>query len=199
MQSVLIVIFENESKAYEGLNVLQEMDLQGSITVYAHGVVVKNAKGASIAKGCDDTGPSGLVFGALIGALVGALGGPAGLAAGALVGSIAGEGVDLSKAGMGRHFLDDVARTLLPGRAAVIAEIQDLSPAALDAQMTALGGTVSRLDPAEVKQALLEERHAAIKVECAQEQGEKHAAAEREAHTEVELLREKAEERHIQM
>ena len=42
MERMLVVVFENESQANEGAKVLRQLDLDGSIAVYAHAVVVKN-------------------------------------------------------------------------------------------------------------------------------------------------------------
>jgi uncharacterized membrane protein len=47
MERMLVVVFENESQANEGARVLRQLDLDGSIAVYAHAVVVKKANAAA--------------------------------------------------------------------------------------------------------------------------------------------------------
>jgi uncharacterized membrane protein len=182
MERMLVVVFENEKKAYEGTKVLRQLDLDGSITVYAHAVVVKNPDGAVIARERDDEGPFGLLVGIALGALLGALGGPAGLAIGATAGLLAGGAADLDNARVGEDFIDDVTNALLPNRAAVVAEIEEDATGPLDTQMEAIGGTVFRRALSEVKHTIHDEQIAAIKADLAQMKAEHaQARAERKA------------------
>jgi uncharacterized membrane protein len=182
MERMLVVVFENEKKAYEGTKVLRQLDLEGSITVYAHAVVVKNPDGAIITRECDDQGPYGLLVGIALGALLGALGGPAGLAIGATAGLLAGGAADLDNARVGEDFIDDVTKALLPNRAAVVAEIEEDATGPLDTQMEAIGGTVFRRALSEVKHTIHDEHIAAIKADLAQMKAEHaQARAERKA------------------
>ena len=59
MDRMLVVVFDNESKAYEGSRSLQQLDGDGSIAVYATGVVAKNPDGTASVKEGADTGPLG--------------------------------------------------------------------------------------------------------------------------------------------
>jgi uncharacterized membrane protein len=182
MERMLVVVFENESKAYEGTKVLRQLDLDGSITVYAHAVVVKNPDGAIITRERDDQGPFGLLVGTALGALLGALGGPAGLAIGATAGLVAGGAADLHNARVGEDFIDDVTKVLLPNRAAIVAEIEEDATSPVDTQMVAIGGTVFRRALSEVKHTIHDEHIAAIKAELAQMEAEHaQARAERKA------------------
>jgi uncharacterized membrane protein len=147
MERMLVVVFENESKAYEATKVLRQLDLDGSITVYAHAVVVKNPDGAVIARERDDQGPFGLLVGTALGALIGMLGGLAGVGIGGTVGLVAGGAVDLQNARVGEDFIDDVAKALSPNRAAVVAEIREDATGPVDARMEAIGGTVFQCCP----------------------------------------------------
>ena len=172
MERMLVVVFENESKAYEGTKVLRQLDLDGSITVYAHAVVVKKPDGAVIARERDDQGPYGLLVGTALGALLGALGGSAGLAIGATAGLLAGGAADFHNARVGEDFIDDVAKALSPNGAAVVAEIGENATGPVDAQMEAIGGTVFRRALSEVKHTVHEEHLAAIKADLAQMKAE---------------------------
>jgi len=179
MERMLVVVFENESKAYEGTKVLRQLDLDGSITVYAHAVVLKNPDGAVIARERNDQGPFGLLVGTALGALIGALGGLAGIAIGGTVGLGAGGALDLHNARVGEDFIDDVTKSLSPGRAAVIAEIEEDATGPVDAGMGAIGGTVFRRALSEVKHTVHEEHLAAMKADLAQMKAE-HAQARAE-------------------
>ncbi len=86
MDRMLVVVFDTESKAYEGKKALLQLEDEGSIVVYAYAVVAKNADGTASVKQSDDPGPLGSLVGTSLGSLIGLLGGPAGLAIGATVG-----------------------------------------------------------------------------------------------------------------
>ena len=172
MERMLVVLFENESKAYDGTKALRQLDLDGSITVYAHAVVVKNPDGAVITRERDDQGPFGLLVGTALGALIGVLGGLAGLGIGGTVGLVAGGAMDLHNARVGEDFIDDVAKALSPNRAAIVAEIQEEWTDPVDSRMQAIGGTVLRRALSEVKHTVHEEHLAAIKADLAQMKAE---------------------------
>jgi hypothetical protein len=50
--------------------------------------------------------------------------------------------VDLNNARIGDDFIDDVRQQLLPGRFAVVADIQEDWTTPVDTRMEAIGGTV---------------------------------------------------------
>ena len=92
MDRMLVVVFDNESKAYQGKNALLQLDGEGSISIYAYAVLAKHADGTATVKQGDGEGPIGTLIGTSLGSLIGLLGGPAGLAA-AVYG--ASEGLDV--------------------------------------------------------------------------------------------------------
>ena len=51
MDRVLVVVFDNDAKAYEGRKALLRLDAEGSIGLYAYAVVMKDANGK--ARSCD--------------------------------------------------------------------------------------------------------------------------------------------------
>ena len=171
MDRMLVVVFDNASKAYEGAKVLQQLDGDGSISVYGHAVVVKNPDGTTTVRQSDDRGPFGTLVGTLLGSLIGLLGGPAGFAIGAAVGFVGGATADLNKARIGDDFIVDVAKVLLPNRAAVVAEIEEDWTTPVDTRMEAIGGTVFRRALSEVKHTIHDENIAAIKADLAQNDG----------------------------
>ena len=179
MDRMLVVVFDNESKAYDGKKALQELDLEGVISVYGHAVVVKSPDGTPTVSESDDRGPLGTLVGTSLGGLIGLLLGPAGLAIAVAAGFLGGATVDLDKARIGEDFVDDVAAVLLPSKAALVAEIEEDSTAAVDTSMEALGGTVLRRALSEVKHNIHDEHIAAVKADLAQMKAE-HAEAQAE-------------------
>jgi uncharacterized membrane protein len=176
MDRTLVVVFDNESKALEGNKALMQLDIDGSITVYGHAVVVKNPDGTTMVRQSDDRGPLGTLVGTTLGSLIGLLGGPAGLAIGAAVGFVGGGTLDLDKVRIGSDFIDDVTEVLLPNKAAVVAEIEEDSTTPVDTRMEAIGGTVFRRSLSEAKHTIHDEHIAAMKADLAQMKAE-HAEA----------------------
>src|SRR5216684_9049002 len=167
MDRMLVVVFDNESKAYEGKKALLQLEGEGSIGVYGYAVLAKNADGSASVQG-DDVGPIGSLVGTSLGSLIGVLAGPVGLAVGASAGLLAGGTADINNAGIGYDFIDDVSKVLLPNRVAVIAEIDEEWTTPVDTRMEAIGGTVFRRTLSEVKEQIHEENVAAMKADLAQ-------------------------------
>src|SRR5215475_15046081 len=163
MDRMLVVVFDNENKAYEGKKALQQLDGEGSISVYGYAVLAKDADGAVTVKQEDDVGPMGTLLGTSLGSLIGVLGGPAGMAVGAAAGMAAGSALDLTNSRVGSDFIDDVQKFLSPRKVALIAEIEEAWTTPVDTRMEAIGGTVFRRALSEVKQTTNQEDIAAMK------------------------------------
>jgi uncharacterized membrane protein len=173
---MLVVVFDNENKAYEGRRALLELDSEGSITVYASAVVAKNADGSSSVKERDDDGPLGTLAGTSLGSLIGLLGGPTGLAIGAAAGSLAGATADLTNARIGDDFVDEVTKILQPERVAVVAEIEEDWTTPVDTRMEPIGGSVLRRSLSDVERSIHDEHVAALKADIAQMKAEQAKA-----------------------
>jgi len=176
MDRMLVVVFDSESKAYEGKKALLQLDGEGSISLYGYAVVAKNTDGTTTVKQSDDYGPLGTLAGTAVGSLIGLLGGPVGMAIGAAAGLTVGAAVDLNNAGIGLDFIDDLAKVVLPNRFAVVAEIEEDWTTPVDNRMEAIGGTVFRRALSDVKQTIHDEHIAAMKADIAQMKAE-HAQA----------------------
>jgi uncharacterized membrane protein len=172
MDRMLVVVFDNETKAYEGKKALLQLDTEGSISVYAYAVLAKHADGSATIKQGDDPGPLGTLVGTSLGSLIGLLGGPVGLAIGSAAGFVAGSSADLHNARIGADFLDDVSRALLPDRVAVVAEIEEDWTTPVDTRMEPIGGMVFRRALADVKHEIHEENVNAMKSDLAQMKAE---------------------------
>jgi len=176
MDRMLVVVFDNESKAYDGKKALLQLDGEGSISVHAYAVLAKHADGTATVKQGDDSGPIGTLLGTSFGSLIGLLGGPVGLAIGATAGLAVGAAADLNNARIGEDFIDDVIKTLVPNRVAVVAEIEEDWTTPVDTRMEAIGGSVFRRALSDVKQTIHEENVAAMQADLAQMKAE-HAKA----------------------
>src|SRR5512139_380331 len=153
MDKIVVVVFDSESKAYEGSLALQELQNEGSINLYAKAVIAKDANGKVEVKQAGDMGPVGTAVGLLTGSLIGVLGGPVGLAVGAGVGTYGGMLYDLANLGVGVDFLDEVGQSLQPGKAAVVAEVWEEWTTPVDDRMGALGGVAFRRMRGEIEDA----------------------------------------------
>jgi uncharacterized membrane protein len=184
MDRMLVVVFDNESKAYEGKKALLQLDGEGSIGAYGYAVVAKNSDGTATVKQGDDSGPLGTLTGTALGSLIGLLGGPVGLAIGATAGLAAGATVDLHNARISDDFVDDVTKVLLPNRVALIAEIEEDWTTPVDTRMEAIGGIVFRRALSDVEDTVDDEDIAAIKADRAQLKAE-HAQARADRKTKL--------------
>jgi len=144
MSKYVVVVFPDESKAYEGRNAFNALHAEGSLTLYGIAVIAKNAEGKASIKESVDEGPVGMALGMLTGGLIGALAGPAGLMLGTAGGGLLGSLGDLDHVGVGLDFLEVVGNKMEPGTAAVVTEVDEYWTAPLDTRMEALGGEVHR-------------------------------------------------------
>jgi uncharacterized membrane protein len=178
MDRMLVVVFDSERKAYEGKKALLQLDAEGSISVYGYAVVAKKADGTSTIKQGDDVGPLGTLVGTTLGSLIGVLFGPVGLAIGATAGFTGGATADVYNSGVGDDFIDDVSKSLLPSKVALVAEIEEDWTTPVDTRMEAIGGLVFRRALSEVKHQVHEENVNSMKADMAQfkaEQAQAHA------------------------
>ena len=184
MDKILVVIFDDENKAYEGSRTLQDLHDEGNITLYAKAVIAKDASGQVSVKQTNDEGPVGTGVGLLTGSLLGLLAGPVGFVVGASAGMFSGMMYDLANLGVGEDFLYEVGQYLLPGKAAVVAEVWEEWVLPVDARMEAVGGVVFRRMRGDIEDAQFERDVAALKAEMAELKAE-WTQATREAKAEL--------------
>jgi uncharacterized membrane protein len=172
MDRMLTIVFDNESKAYEGKKALLQLDSEGSIAVDAYAVIAKNADGTATIKQGDDSGPIGTLVGTSLGSLIGLLGGPAGLAIGATAGLTGGSIFDLHNARIGDDYIDDVTKALTTNKVAVVAQVEEDWTTPVDTRMEPLGGKVFRRALSEVTDTVNQEELTAMKADLAQYKAE---------------------------
>jgi len=194
MERMLVVVFENELKAYDGSRALKALDSEGSIFVHAEAVIKKNDDGTVTIKHKGDEFPIRTVGGTTIGVLIGLLGGPVGLAVGAVAGTFAGGAWDINRAGVNADFLNDVSAKLTPGKWAIVSEISEDWVTPVDTQMEALGGNVFRIARRSVEHEQYSKDVAAIKADIAQlkaEQAKSRADQKAKLQTKIDNLNKK--------
>lgn len=167
MERMIVTIFNDEKSAYEGLKALKQLHAEGSLTLYAAAVMVKDGQGQVSVKQADDEGPVGTLLGLMTGTMLGLLGGPVGLAVGASAGTLTGSLYDLARVGVSEDFLAEVSQNLTPGKMAVVADVNEEWVTPVDTRMEALGGVVFRRARGEFVDAQIEREIAADQAELA--------------------------------
>lgn len=182
---ILVSVFDSEKMAFEGLSALQDLHRDGDITLYASTVIAKDPSGTAVVRQTADNGPVGTLAGVVTGGLVGLLGGPVGVAVGAYVGGFGGLMYDLFTAGVSIDFVDEVSASLTPGKAAVVADIDEMWVTPIDTRLEELGGTTFRRLHDEVIDAELIRESESARMELEQLRAElRETSGEAKAHVE---------------
>jgi uncharacterized membrane protein len=176
MEKMLVVVFDDEKRAYEGSRALSQLDQEGSVSIHAESVISKNADGKLTVKEVDGDFPIRTLGGTALGSLVGLLGGPAGAGVGAAAGASAGLLGDLRVAGVDGEFVDDVSKALTPGKSALVTNLSEELVTPVDTRMEALGGVVYRTARRSVEQEQHAREEATMRAELASLKAE-HAKA----------------------
>jgi len=179
VEKMLAVIFDDEKKAYQGSRALNELDLEGEISIHAESVISKGSDGKLSVKQAEGDFPIRTLGGSALGGLLGLLGGPMGFGIGAAAGGFAGMVTDLWAAGVDGQFLDDVAKVLKAGKYAVVADVNEEWITPVDTRMEALGGVVYRAARSAVAQDQIVREEASMRAELAALRAE-HAKAQSE-------------------
>ena len=152
MRNYISVVFNDSTKAYEGLHALWVLDDAAEVTVHGTAIIHRDELG-QIQVDTKEIHPAlGTAVGVGIGALLGALAGPAGAAVGAAGGAALGAatggalgiGVDLNRASTRFQATDETRSVLLVGQSAVIADVSEDWTPPIDTRMRELGGIVYR-------------------------------------------------------
>ena len=165
MNKILIAVFDSEAAANSGLQALHRLHAQGDITLYATGVMMKDAGGVITVKTPLVEEPVGAALGLAVGSMIGLLGGPVGVAVGAVTGTVAGAVRDFWVAGVGLDFIDEAEKFMQPGKAALVAEIEEDWVNPVDAALEDAGAHVFRRSRAEAAQAWLSQDISTFKSE----------------------------------
>lgn len=99
---------------------------------------------------------------------MGLLGGPAGVAIGASLGTLTGMIFDLNESGIDIAFVDEVSKALIPGKAAVLADVDETWRTPVDTRIGKLGGIIFRRLRSEVVEDQLDREAAEFDTELKQ-------------------------------
>jgi len=151
-QNVIAVTFAEDSKAYDALTAIKELDSQGQIELIGGAVVSRGEDGRVDAKDTiGDDGYTGTATGGVIGLLIGILGGPLGVLIGGATGLLIGSLFDAEDDDDTRSVLTDLSRTVQVGRDALLAEVIEQSVEVIDTAMSRLDGEVLRRSVEDVE------------------------------------------------
>ena len=184
--NVILVTFEEESKAYQAASVLKQADVEGRIVLQAIAIVQRTEDGTlRVKEGEVDDFPVatwtataiGAATGGLIGLTMGALGAPLGLLLGGVWGTLLGSLVDLDALAEEESVLATMARAIQPGTTALIAQVTEPTTDVVDTEMERLGGVVIQRPVAEVEAELAAAEEA---TRAAEEEARRKLREERE-------------------
>jgi uncharacterized membrane protein len=151
MNNVVVVTFDESSKAYQALSVIKGCAAEGRIGLDEAAVLERAADGElKMVERTDNAELVGTAGGSLIGMLVGVLGGPVGVLVGWGAGAIVGGSWDLSRMDASAEGIALLSRSITPGSNAVIASVNEPAVEVLDGEMEKLGGTLRRRPVSEV-------------------------------------------------
>jgi uncharacterized membrane protein len=154
VENVVVVRFDEPSKAYEALSVLKQCDSDGRIGLESAAIVERTPEGQlHIAESAGNVG-LGTASGSLIGMLIGVLGGPIGLLIGWGSGASIGALVDVERADKSYGALGMLGNAIPTGSNAVIANVSEPAVGTIDGEMSKLGGEVTRRPVEEVMDEL---------------------------------------------
>ena len=168
--NVVLVTFEEESKAYQAASELKDADAEGRITLHTVAIVQRMEDGTlRVKEGEVEDFPTatwitsavGAATGGILGLTLGVLGGPLGFLLGGAWGALLGSLVDLDTAAEEESVLAAMARAIQPGKTVLIAHVTEPTVEVIDTEMERLGGVVLRRPVVEVEAELAAAEEAA--------------------------------------
>jgi len=179
MENLLIITFDNRSKATEGLNRLTDLDQLGDITIY-NSVLVQKTE-ANRFEIIEHEGPDTDVLpttGAIGGAVIGAIGGPLGMAMGMLTGATLGLADEAFRLDFSSDVLEQVNKNLGVGRFAIVLDVEEDTESIVDSYMKSSDGYVLRTDIADQYEQYNDAQDEAFNKELDEEEKSLKAALE---------------------
>jgi len=144
MSKLVVVMFPDAAMIQEPIDALKKLRAERHIKLYASTVVARDPNGKLSIQEVTKEGLGGAAVGAFIGALAGFPVGPLAATIGAAAGALIGGSAELTNEGVDTEFAEKISRELAPGKAAVVAEVDNEGVVAFEALMKSIGGTVVR-------------------------------------------------------
>jgi uncharacterized membrane protein len=146
MANVIVVSFQEETKAIEALHKLNELESLGDISIYEKIMVRKKANGESEILKEDSSEGWRTLAGMGVGSLLGMLGGPIGFVFGLYTGTAVGVIADASHYDFAEDFITKVENKMQAGATSIIAEVDEDSEAFIDTYLKPFGAVITRSD-----------------------------------------------------
>ena len=146
MEKTLVIVFDDEAKAYGASRALEGLEEHGDVTLDELAIFVKHADGSVCAEKLGRfRGLTQTITGGVVGGLLGSAGRAVGVAVGLVGGGVLGAVGRKEHHSFDKEFGKDITNALTPGKAAVIAEVlEEDSEPPVNNCMAALGGVVFR-------------------------------------------------------
>jgi uncharacterized membrane protein len=149
--NVIVVQFDEPSKAYQALSELNRIGREGRVDVKSAVLLERTKDGkVQVPEGSDNVAGLYLASGGLLGMLVGALAGPVGVLFGGAIGVMGGGAAELDRGGDQDVALEVIGRRIQPGSPALVAEVAEPAEEVINGTMAPLGGKVTRVPAADV-------------------------------------------------
>lgn len=149
--NVIVVQFDEPSKAYQALSELDNAGQQGRIDVKSAVLLERDKDGrVQMPEGSDNVAGLYVASGGLIGMLIGALAGPVGMLLGGSIGVMGGSAGELARGDDQDVALEAIGERIQPGSPALVAEVTEPAVEVIDGIMGPLGGTVTRRAASDV-------------------------------------------------
>ena len=152
-ENVVLVTFDEESRAYQAASALKEASAEGRIDLHAVAVVQRAEDGTlRVKEGDADDFPAGTWTGGIVGGTTGGILGSGSRstisgAGGALLGSL----IDMDDADRAESVLSTMARAIEPTKTGLIAHVTESAVEVVDSEMGRLGGEVVRRPVVDVE------------------------------------------------
>jgi len=151
VDSIVVVGFKENSKAFEGFSTLKSLSDEGKLTARSGAVVERNDAGTlDIKDSFDDESGVATVGGGFMGMLLGVIGGPVGMVLGLTGGALAGGSFDLRHADQQDDVLTQLNAAINPGHTVLVGQVNEPTVEVLDTAMGNLDGVVLRKSEADV-------------------------------------------------
>ena len=142
MDKMLVAVFESESQASAAAGAMKDRSEDSALLVYALAVIVRDVWGISVVDFTREKDRSHRALGIATRSLIELFNEPNHTVDDVNSDAITGAMMKMARAGVDAVFLDEVARHLLPGRAAIVAEIEEMTATKIDILLESQGGTV---------------------------------------------------------
>jgi uncharacterized membrane protein len=151
VDSVVVVGFNEDDKAYEGFSVLKSLSGQQQLTARSAAIVERDQNGTlQIKDSFDAEAGMATAGGGLVGMLLGVIAGPYGMLLGLTGGALAGGSFELNRGDDQDEVLTQLNAAINPGHTVLVAQVNEPTVEVLDKAMGDLGGVVIRKSEADV-------------------------------------------------